>query len=481
MRFKTASLVKLRDALQVIYPTERQSRYVAGAAGLPSHEIDFDGRATLTWWSLLQTANLHERVQAVVDIAVRENPDNPMLRAAVELARAEGPATGDELRQQMLDAEQCLFRGDTAAVWRFATALDGLGDAVRSRGAHGLAADPTLLEEMRWLARWTPDASRTASIDDTARASRAAARIGVALGLWDEGGLEELRHAAATAASEPLRDAWKLDREAQRTELENLIAPELSVLAFLAHGEVEQGHAELTEYASWKLFGHGHGAWRDVQWPDRGPCAGVRLAELTASLAEAAGAPATLLAAIQQLDPLAPATKDSWDSGVKPLQEFLAKGPVPLRLRHVLEGPVDTDAELLKHYLERVWGPVGEARKEGLVALSFEVISAAVEGIPLVSRAWRTSHRERQARLRIAEVFGAALPSTRCSARPLDELGSVTEKDLVKWLQHERKLDEESAVERAKEILAASRNGRFELVLPRLEPSKTRSNPRNAA
>jgi hypothetical protein len=98
--------------------------------------------------------------------------------------------------------------------------------------------------------------------------------------------------------------------------------------------------------------------------------------------------------------------------------------------------------------------------------LAFGVVRAVPGGFPLVSPAWYLSRREHDACRQIVRAFDAGRSFE--PARALPELDSVVEDHVVTWLRDRRKMPPERAQKVARDILRASRGGRFDLVVNRI-------------
>jgi hypothetical protein len=78
-------LTKIRDLLAYLYPTVQGSQMVVDEAGLPTGRIAFNPASTSNWHNILQEAHRRGKVQAIVDIARTEYPEQ-----SAELTEAEG-------------------------------------------------------------------------------------------------------------------------------------------------------------------------------------------------------------------------------------------------------------------------------------------------------------------------------------------------------------------------------------------------------
>ncbi|WP_437312639.1 effector-associated domain EAD1-containing protein [Sorangium sp. So ce385] len=95
MPWKPDALVELAGVLADLYVDEGASRRVVGAALLDAKKIAFSGRAEDNWFNILQYAHNQDRVDAVVDVAIREFPaQERRIRAIEEASKPAPPASG---------------------------------------------------------------------------------------------------------------------------------------------------------------------------------------------------------------------------------------------------------------------------------------------------------------------------------------------------------------------------------------------------
>jgi hypothetical protein len=235
------------------------------------------------------------------------------------------------------------------------------------------------------------------------------------------------------------------------------------LLAFVTDGEVDQGHELFGRHASFRLRKVLRGRWREIElpWPCGMACVSIRLGQLIDALARELEAPEP-----PETDPLTDAA--SWEPYLERIAQRVTASGERIFVRHVLRIPHGDDAELLEHYLRHVWARLGRVMRPGGVVLGFEVVRAERRGFPWASRAWRVSRRERLAGSKIVQRLDDldGQKGLRCAA--LQELRSVSAEDLVDWLRKERSQPRERATREAKDVLAATRGGRFELVVHRL-------------
>lgn len=77
------ALIDLRELLARLYPTERDARRVAADAGLNTGLIALEGTSIInTWFAILQHADNQGKVESVVEVARRDDPDNEALKNA---------------------------------------------------------------------------------------------------------------------------------------------------------------------------------------------------------------------------------------------------------------------------------------------------------------------------------------------------------------------------------------------------------------
>ncbi|HEX8408107.1 MAG TPA: trypsin-like peptidase domain-containing protein [Thermoanaerobaculia bacterium] len=75
-------LSTLNDALADLYPTIDESRRVVACAGLPPRMIRFDPASLINWYNILEYSERGEsKSRAVLDCALRDHPDHPILVA----------------------------------------------------------------------------------------------------------------------------------------------------------------------------------------------------------------------------------------------------------------------------------------------------------------------------------------------------------------------------------------------------------------
>ena len=66
-------LTNLNAILPSLYPTQTDSRRIAAKAGLNTLAISFENHALNNWFNILEYANAHGKVDAVVKSALDEN------------------------------------------------------------------------------------------------------------------------------------------------------------------------------------------------------------------------------------------------------------------------------------------------------------------------------------------------------------------------------------------------------------------------
>jgi V8-like Glu-specific endopeptidase len=77
------ALIDLRELLARLYPTERDARRVAADAGLNTGLIALEGTSIInTWFAILQHADNRGKLDSVVEVARRDNPDSEALKSA---------------------------------------------------------------------------------------------------------------------------------------------------------------------------------------------------------------------------------------------------------------------------------------------------------------------------------------------------------------------------------------------------------------
>ena len=93
------TLTNLRDVLAGLYLTVQDSYRVVEDAGLNPAYIAFDTKAINNWYSILREAQKHNKVQAIIDVARKEYPDNQWLLLAQQgdLRAIKGPDIEDDV------------------------------------------------------------------------------------------------------------------------------------------------------------------------------------------------------------------------------------------------------------------------------------------------------------------------------------------------------------------------------------------------
>lgn len=88
-----SNLTNLRDVLAALYLTVQESLSVVEAAGMNPAFVDFDSRAITNWHNILREANKRNKVQAIIEVAQKQYPENEFLKLAQDnaLTTVRGP------------------------------------------------------------------------------------------------------------------------------------------------------------------------------------------------------------------------------------------------------------------------------------------------------------------------------------------------------------------------------------------------------
>jgi hypothetical protein len=86
-------LTKLQEILSDLYPTVELSREIVKKANVPSGRMTFSTASSSNWYSILEEADRHGMVQAVVAVAGQEYPESStgLLRAEQDYLAEKGP------------------------------------------------------------------------------------------------------------------------------------------------------------------------------------------------------------------------------------------------------------------------------------------------------------------------------------------------------------------------------------------------------
>ena len=76
-------LIELCSALADLYPTRGDIVRAAVESGLDQRFINLNGRPIAVWNAVLQEAKKRSKERAVIEYALSERPDDPVLRAAI--------------------------------------------------------------------------------------------------------------------------------------------------------------------------------------------------------------------------------------------------------------------------------------------------------------------------------------------------------------------------------------------------------------
>jgi hypothetical protein len=133
---------------------------------------------------------------------------------------------------------------------------------------------------------------------------------------------------------------------------------------------------------------------------------------------------------------------------------------------HWLGTGVGGDAALVEAYLRAIWTRVAP-RPGPRIVVSLDLRRIERAGVPL-SRAWRLSRAELAAARSIARMLdGLDMPHGGvCMTLP--ELTSIPRSDLAAWLRLDGGRHRDAAAAEAGQLVAATRGGRFDLIVQRL-------------
>nr|MBA3534604.1 hypothetical protein [Ardenticatenales bacterium] len=143
---------RLRKILATLYPDEASARRVVADAGLDPAYIEFRQSLINIWYSILTQAQHHDKVQAIIDVARLEFPENRALAEVVGSEPLPPPFSEADLRAYLERVvEQCetlLLRGaggpvDALPLEQVYVALkaDASSAAERQANAHHLFAE----------------------------------------------------------------------------------------------------------------------------------------------------------------------------------------------------------------------------------------------------------------------------------------------------------------------------------------------------
>jgi hypothetical protein len=442
-------LRELRNVLEKLYPREPEQRRVLWDAQISAGRIAFDQSATTSWYAILTEVTAQGRLPELIEAAAREYP--------VPLQ----PWIATLVRLHVGRAEASLHVADAPG------AVVSAGALVRVLLPHGGSTGASVAASVEKIAR-----EGAPSLDSAAEAVRLAEALCIRERIVTKQDIDETRRDVADAEANIVQGPpLTLNRAAQRMALENLIVrqPPPAVAAFLAHGEADQGHERVVDYAGWRMNEATKRACRrhNVRWPSDVANAGTRINVLLEQLARAMSLSTPIGPAISK-DPLAPSSAADWDAAVAPVVQEIAATPHCWLLVHTIARPRSDDPDLVAEYLRRVWTPVARVRARRTLMLAFAVLRGIPSGMPWFSAAWRISRREQGASMGIVRSFDAGATAIDC-ASALPELASVLRKDVVAWLRERRKLPEEAAEREAREALATTRGGRFDAITTRFE------------
>jgi hypothetical protein len=442
-----------------LYPKESDARRVVADADIEARRIGFEGSADGFWFSILEEARKQRRVHALVAVASREYPPYAEPLAA---------AVADDAAELLEGARASVQRGDVAGAFARAAEAGALAPAGKDDRSAA-----TLADTLRRLDAWERRAGDL-TVDDAKRAVDLAEAVHVEGGAIGPPRLDAIHAGADRAAGAPSLDrVLRLDRAEQRKGFDDLIEDRPRVVAFLVHGELDQGHGHLVDLAACRLRQRVEPRCRKVtlRWPDEA-APGIRLNALAEALAEALGMRSQRVRDLVKADAGAPDGGAAWDQRAEPLCDELAAAASRggWLLCHPVSRPTAADAGLVDAYLRRIWARVAARSTGGYVALAFAVARAVGGGFPLL-RAWRTSRRERRAARQIERVFQGGLGFENGGVAALPELDSVHEEHIAEWLRRVRGMAPERAIAQAREVFADSNRGRFEMVVKLLEAS----------
>lgn len=77
-----ANLTNLKDVLADLYPFKEDSIRVVRDAGIRVATVRFNDRATTNWSEILDQADKINKVQSIIEVALQEDPNNPLLLSA---------------------------------------------------------------------------------------------------------------------------------------------------------------------------------------------------------------------------------------------------------------------------------------------------------------------------------------------------------------------------------------------------------------
>jgi S1-C subfamily serine protease len=84
MAWDRQALINLREILARLYPIERDARRVVSDAGLNPALIAFDSKAINNWFEILEQARNAGKVEAIVQVALADYPDEEGLQRAAQ-------------------------------------------------------------------------------------------------------------------------------------------------------------------------------------------------------------------------------------------------------------------------------------------------------------------------------------------------------------------------------------------------------------
>jgi nucleoside phosphorylase len=345
----------------------------------------------------------------------------------------------------------------------------------RAAGQTGRLHDAAWLSQRRALAVQLVGQVRGELADDAARGCEIAEQFAKAAGLVTEADVAASRRIGALRASEPTSPALlRLDRVVHRKKLDDMLERQQRLAVLLIHGEADQGHQHFTEVMTASVRSSAKGRWREIaiDWPARGVALRNRLVMLLEELAHKLAIEIVLPSA----DPTTKAGALLWAPTLDRIVGAINARCERLLVHHALRW-LDTghgrDDKLVDKYLQEIWARVASQRGERIV-VALNLRRSERMGIPL-TRAWRISREEHAVAQSIARTFErfAMPPGGVCATLP--ELASIPVTDLADWLHLDGGLSLAAARAEAGELVSATRGGRFDLVVNRLDQRKPRT------